>query len=167
MKWSVVLFLALAVVATPSGRALAHPSEVRGFGKLKSLVGEWEGKNEKGEAIHATFKLIASDSALLEIDTFADESTTVTVYHADMDHVALTYYSKANNQPRLSADPSVGDPKQLDFSFAGATNLHNTQIAHVHHLLLRFEGNDHLTAVWTWLHNDQEQVETYHFTRSK
>jgi hypothetical protein len=167
MSRIVLLSLALALTLLGPGYAVAQKPEPRGFAKLKSLAGEWHGKNERGEAVDTAFKLVAGNSALLETDTFADGSTNVTVYYMDMTQVALTHFSKANNQPRMSADPAVGTPKQLDFSIAGATNLHNDQIGHMHHLLLRFEDDDHFSAVWTWKHYGQEQNETYHFVRKE
>ncbi|HKV76947.1 MAG TPA: hypothetical protein VJP02_02330 [Candidatus Sulfotelmatobacter sp.] len=159
------LAIALLLVMARPGYAFPQAREPRGFAELRSLVGEWQGTNEKGEAVDATFKLVAGNSALLEVDTFADESTNVIVYYMDTSRVALTLFSKANNQPRMSADPAVGDARKLDFSFVGATNLHSNQIGHMHHLLLHFEDNDHFSAVWTWRHYDQEQNETYRFTR--
>lgn len=165
MKRYISLFVALVTMAAWPSLTTAQSGEVRGFAKLRQLVGEWDGADDKGAAVRASFRLIAGDSALLEVDTFADSSTTATVYHADMKRVALTHFSRANNQPRMSADPAAGDPQELDFSFVGATNLHSTQIGHMHHLLLRFKDDHHFDAVWTWRHYDQEQTETYHFIR--
>jgi hypothetical protein len=140
--------------------------EVRGFARLKSLVGNWEGKGANGAVVRATFKLVASDSALLETDTYFDGSTELTVYSMDIDHVCLTRYSKANNQPRLEADPNSGDARELDFSFVGATNLHHMEIGHVQRLRLRFLDEDHFTATWTWHHNGAEQDMVFQFQRT-
>ena len=164
---SVLAFFVLAGTLCCTANGAPPAAQARGFARLKLLAGNWEGKTEKGAVVLASFKLVASDSALLETDTFSDGSTEITVYNMDIAHICLTHYSKANNQPRLEADPNSGDPRELNFSFVGATNLHHIEIGHVQRLRLRFIDDDHFTATWTWQHNGQEQNQVLQFQRKQ
>ena len=90
---------------------------------MKTLVGEWEGKAANGKAVQVSYRLVVGGTALMETLHPADEPEMVTLYTADGDHVAVTHYCPTNNQPRMRSAPVSGDPKKLNFSFVGATNL--------------------------------------------
>ena len=177
MRLRTMLGLLTALVLL-AGAAAVQSSPATGFDKLKSLVGEWEGKNEGGTAARVSYKLVSGNSALVETLAPADEPEMVTVYHADgsrPEGSGLTHYCSAGNQPRPEASGralayATGGPG-LQFVFLDATNLAsaapNVRGGHMQKLAIRFEDNDHFTQRWTWRDKGQEKTEVFHFTRKK
>ena len=145
----------------PASRATAA------FRKLQTLVGDWEGKDEHATAVKTNFKLIVSDTAVMETLTASGMDEMVTLYSQDGDAIALLHYCPTNNQPRMRALPPAGDVKELVFSFQGAGNLPSPATGHEHKLVLRFEDKDHLTEHWTWRQNGKDTEMSYHFVRKK
>lgn len=117
---------------------------------MKMLVGEWEGKAENGTAVRVSYRLVSGGTALMESLQPVGEPEMVTLYTADGDHLALTHYCSANNQPHLRTAPISGGPQKLDFSFVGATNLASPAASHIHHLVVTFEDNDHSQKMRTF-----------------
>lgn len=145
----------------PVVRAADNP----GFDKVKTLVGDWEGKAPDGKPVRVSYRLVSSGTALMETLGPGGESEMVTIYTADADRVALTHYCNANNQPRMRSAPVGGIPQKLDFSFVGATNLASPTAGHMHNLTVTFEDKDHFTQMWTWREGLKERTTTFHFTR--
>jgi len=81
--------------------------------------------------------------------------------------VALTHYCTANNQPRMQTEPIAGDPKVLDFTFTGGTNLTSTNHAHIDGLVVTFQDEDHFTQKWSWKESGNDEFTTIQFTRKK
>ena len=120
----------LTAVVLLAGAAAVQSSPATGFDKLKSLGGEWEGKNESRAAGRASYKLVSGGSALVETLAPADEPEMVTVYHADgsrPEGSGLTHYCSAGNQPRPEASGRAlayaPGGSELQFVFLDATNL--------------------------------------------
>jgi hypothetical protein len=164
LTWLSLCMLCLTFCARP---AAAQTKESAGFAKMKTLVGEWEGKAEDGKAIQVSYRLVSGGTALMEMIHPADEADMVTVYTADGDRVAVTHYCSANNQPRMQTAPISSSPQKLEFSFVGATNLAGPTAGHMHHLAVKFENNDHFTQNWTWRDNGKDKIETFHLVRKK
>lgn len=166
MKLQKMLRLLTALVLL-AGVAGVQASPATGFDRLKSLVGEWEGKSESGAAGRASYKLVSGNSALVETLQPANEPEMVTVYHTDGGRLLLTHYCSAGNQPRMRAlDYAPGGP-ELQFVFLDATNLASAEAGHMEKLAIRFEDNDHFTQRWTWRDKGQEKTEVFHFARKK
>jgi hypothetical protein len=91
----------------------------------------------------------------------------VTLYSVDRDGIALVHYCPANNQPRMLVVPSSGDVKELSFDYQGAGNLASPSTGHQHHLVLRFEDDNHITETWTWREGDKDTPMVFHFSRKK
>ena len=156
--------LSFALCARPCA---AHTKANPGFDKMKTLVGEWEGKAKDGKGVRASYRLVSSGTALMEMLYPMDESEMVTLYTADGDRVAVTHYCSANNQPRMRTAPVSDDPQKLDFSFVGATNLASRAAGYMYHLAVAFRDNDHFAQNWTWRENGKDTTETFQFTRKK
>lgn len=167
MKKLTWLFLCLLVFALCARPAAAQTSTNPGFDKMKTLVGEWEGKTENGKVVQVSYRLASNGTAVLEALHPPDEPEMVTLYTADGDRVAVTHYCSANNQPRMQTAPMSSSPQKLDFSFVSATNLAGPTAGHMHRLVVTLEDNDHLTQSWTWRENGKDKVETFHFSRKK
>jgi len=167
MKQLARLSLCLLGFALCAGAAAPSTDPNPGFAKMKTLVGEWEGKAADGKAVEVSYRLVSGGTALMEMLRPAGESEMVTMYTADGDRVAVTHYCSANNQPRMQTTPLSSSPQQLDFAFVGATNLASPAAGHMHRLVVSFQDDDHFTQDWTWREKDKEGVETFHFTRKK
>src|SRR3989304_4359988 len=81
-----------------------------GVGRLKTLVGEWEGTTENGARVRASYKLASNGTAILETLQTAGESEMITVYYRDADHLMLTHYCSEGNQPRMRTTPPPAPP---------------------------------------------------------
>jgi hypothetical protein len=135
------------------------------FQKVRALAGEWEGKDEQGNAVKTSFKLIAGETAVMETLNMSGMEEMVTLYSVDGDGIALLHYCPTNNQPHMRAVPPSGDIRELVFEFQGAGNLPNLATGHEHKLVMELHDNDHLTERWTWRKNGKDTEMVYHFTR--
>jgi len=160
-----VLFLLMVVMAT-SICFSAGSRAVAGFQKLQALVGNWEGKDNEGNAVKTSFKLIASNTAVMETLSIPGMDEMVTLYSIDGDAIALVHYCPTNNQPRMRAIPPPGDVKQLVFSFVGAGNLPSLATGHEHKLVIEFQDKNHITEHWTWRKNGKDTEMIFHFARA-
>lgn len=169
MKMFGVAVLALWMVAvSPPAGGKTESDAAGAFEKLKTLVGEWEGKTAKGEPVRVSYKLVSAGTCLMETLNPAKDVDMVTMYHLDGNDLKMTHYCAANNQPRMQAEPASGEIKQLAFSFLDATNLTSPGEGHMHKLLIRFEDGDHFTQEWTWREGDKDaEPEVFHFTRKE
>jgi hypothetical protein len=161
---TLLLSLAVCLVASPVFAA-EHSTAV--FRKLKSLEGEWEGKDEHGMVSRTTFKVLASGTAVMETLAPAGMEEMVTLYSVDGDGIALVHYCPTNNQPRMRVVPDSDEVKELSFDFQNAGNLKTPASGHQHHLVLRFEDADHITETWTWRQNEKDTPMIFHLTRKK
>ena len=167
MRLTRILGVAAIALAFFAGQALAQTKPNVGFEKLKTLVGEWDGKTDSGKPVRVSYKLVSGKTALLETLSPADESEMVTVYHPDGDRVMVTHYCSGNNQPRMSAAPSAPPVNQIAFSFVDVTNMANATTGHMQKLEVVFDDNDHFTQRWTWRENGRDQTEVFRYTRKK
>src|SRR5437763_673086 len=159
------------VFNTLSGVALAcvahaqDDSAVAAFGKLKLLVGDWEGTLEWTGArtgtgsMNATYYLTGNGSALVENLIMDGVPTMTSVYHLDGADLRMTHYCGAQNQPRLKAeriDPAHG---AVDFGFVDITNLRSADGPHVHGLELRLIDSNHITVTFLFQSGGKESRE--------
>jgi hypothetical protein len=166
MKRLFVLTVASFLIVSLNARS-ARAQAQAGFDKLKTLVGEWEGRNSEGVRATATYQLVSGGTALMETLSTEGESSMVTMYTLDGERLALTHYCAANNQPRMQTSPLTDVPQTLDFRFTGGTNLENGSEPHMDGLVVTFEDADHLTQRWTWKDGGNEQISVFHFTRKR
>jgi len=162
-KLSLVLLLAASI----AGPLWAGTHSAAAFKKLQSLSGDWEGKDEHGMPVKTTFKVLASDTAVMETLSPSGMEEMVTLYSIDGDGIALVHYCPTNNQPRMRVVPASDDVKELSFDFEGAGNLKSPTAGHQHHLVLRFDDSDHLTETWTWRQDNKDIPMLFHLTRKK
>jgi hypothetical protein len=137
------------------------------FRKIQSLVGDWEGKDDKGQPAKTNFKLIVSGTAVMETLAPTGMENMVTVYSLDGDGIALVHFCPTNNQPRMRVIPATSDPQELAFDFVSAGNLPSAATGHQHHLLMRFEDADHVTETWTWRQDNMDMPMVFHLSRKK
>ena len=164
---------------SPLGRRLAlrTPSNVRvdlversdaqlAFERLCGLAGSWEGRSSQGWTARIEIEVIARGSAVLERSNFEAHpgETMLTLFHRDGADLVLTHYCVAGNQPRLVA--SEIDPARLHFTFRDATNLAARDVGHMDECVLRFEGPDAFSSVWSFYQDGQTSwAEEIHYRR--
>ena len=172
MRLVIVLIVAsVAVTAAPSttrsdapttapttAPAAANTPARRAFERIKRLEGTWLGKSTKGWEERTAFKVIAGGSAVMYTSFDAHPGQTMlTVFHLDGEHLMLTHYCVAKNQPRLRATGFSADENTITFTFLDATNLHSRDKGHMDQAVFRFEGEDRFTTKWTWYQDGQER----------
>src|SRR5258707_266963 len=93
-RFAVFAFVVIATLA-----AAAQSSGKRSFDAMKSLNGNWEGKDSMGAAVQVSFRPTAGGSAIMsELQTAKGHSEDmVTMIHMDGDHLLLTHYCAAGN----------------------------------------------------------------------
>ena len=140
------------------------------FEKLKSLAGEWEGKeNEGGTSIPATtsFRVVSDGSAILNVLGAGTPHEMVTMFHMDNADLLATHYCAVHNQPRFRYVSST-DPKVVNFEFKDATNLASPNAAHMVGLKVTMVDANHHFEDWTF-RDDAGQTATsrFEFQRKK
>lgn len=154
-----------------TGLALVCVSEAQddsgatAFGKLKTLVGDWEGTYEWTGArtatgsMNAAYYMTGNGSALVENLIMDGTPTMTSVYHLDGADLRMTHYCAAQNQPRLKAERVDLPHGAIDFGFVDVTNLRSPDAAHVHGLELRLIDSNHITVTFLFQSGGKESRE--------
>jgi hypothetical protein len=137
------------------------------FEKMKSLAGEWQGKSSDGHSATATYSLVSDNSALLERLAMGGESEMVTVYYPDGDHLMMTHYCSAHNQPRMRTKAATAEGKSIVLDFVDATNLATPDAGHMRKLVVTFGDQNHFTQNWTWREKGKDGAVVIEFERRK
>jgi len=154
----------LALLALGPGLSQAAGKADPSWEKLKSLVGDWEGRFE-GQPARVSYKLVSSGKALLETMETHDSNQMVTLYHPDGASLLLTHYCSMGNQSRLRAT-GMRDGR-LDFSFVDVTNLQSPDEHRMTRLVLSLPDATHLVQEWTSRDGAKEHVGRFEYTRTK
>ena len=160
-RFSIVAMLFITAAGGVPGASYSASA----FKKLQALAGEWEGTDGKHQPVKTNFKSIVSNTAVMETLSPTGMEDMVTVYSLDEDGIALIHFCSTNNQPRMRATPSTDTVKELAFDFQGASNLPSPNTGHQHHLLIRFEDENHITETWTWRQDGMDMPMVFHLTR--
>jgi hypothetical protein len=137
------------------------------FEKMKSLVGEWKGTSVDKKPVTVTYTLVSDNSALMEKLAVGGESEMVTMYYPDGDHLMMTHYCSAHNQPRMRSQSVSSEIKKITFDLVDVTNLSSPDAGHMKKLVVTFANKDHMTQEWTWTQKGKEKIEVFNFERMK
>ena len=162
------LFLAATISAGAAGRTAANTEVDAGtaFSRLKDLVGDWDVESSRGKG-HSRFEMIAGGSVLLEHFTEPGGQEMLTAYHLDGRRLVLTHYCLAGNQPQMVAEKFDGASGELDFAFAGGTNI-SPGAGHMHDAVFHLASNDRFDAKWDFVEAGKVKFsEEIHYTRIK
>jgi len=162
VRQTLMLFLVLMAVAAAGLAASKSQPE---FDKIKSLAGDWQGKASDGNPVHINYKVVSGGTAVMESIEAGAEPQMVTLYYLDGDHLMMTHYCMANNQPRMRADASTSTPDAIKFTFVDATNLSSPDAGHMHAHSIIWKDAEHVTQQWTWRQKGEEKVETFELQR--
>jgi hypothetical protein len=158
---SLLLLGAIAVAASPDNKLVDAQTA---FARLKTLAGEWQAETPKGKA-EVRYELIAGGSVLLEHDTMPGQGTMMTAYHLDGNQLVLTHYCMAGNQPHMVAQRFDNESGELDFVFAGGTNL-KAGPGHMRDARFHLISGNRFDAAWNFAKNDNTTVtENLHYSR--
>ncbi len=133
------------------------------FERLKQLQGDWQSVKTGDHINKVSYRVIANGSAVEE--TFSGpEGEMLTVYTLNGDHILLTHYCTAHNQPRMQA--SALHDGTLDFQFLDATGLSSPGEGHMHNASFHFTDENHFSATWHFVENGKEKFsENMEFAR--
>ena len=161
MKRTSIVVFTVVVLAAIS--AAAQSVGQKSFAAMKSLTGEWEGKNQMGEPVEVSYRLTAGGSALMsEIRSKQGKiaEDMISMIHMDGERLLLTHYCHAGNQPRMQASMSP-DGKSITFDFVDATNLNNSQPGHMQRVVFTFTDSNHHTEEWHFQAAGKELVQKF------
>jgi len=153
--------LVVILVATA---ALAQSDAGKTFDQLKTLSGNWEGKNSEGKDLKVTFRPTSGGSALMS-EILGGESM-ITMFHLDNGRVLATHYCAVGNQPRMQASTSP-DGKTITFTFVDGTNIATPKAGHMDSLVITIPDGDHHTEDWTFVQDGKEMKEHFVLARAK
>ena len=162
-KISLAMLLTLLVlaIAAPANASTNPPAA---FDQLKTLVGEWEGTNSAG-AVKATYTLASGGTVLMERLKSANEPEMITMYSADGDHIVVTHYCSAGNQPQMTSATLLGKPQKFSFSLLRVTGLKSEAEGHMVGLVLSIVDKDHLTQEWKYQANGKVSADLFQLKR--
>lgn len=145
--------------------AAAEPITPRAaFAQLQTLVGEWEGKTEKGRALKVSYRLTANNTVLIETWTLGPTRESLTLYHMDNESLIATHYCPVGNQPRLRFKEG-GSASVFVFEFVSATNLPKPEAAHQHRFEMELLQPNSFARSETYLENGKGEPERIVYSR--
>jgi hypothetical protein len=167
-----VLALCVLVLSTTWLSAANPPSSTdasAAFTRLKSLAGDWEGKDQSGSKSHIRYEVVSGGSAVIE--RFEDQNlgpanAMVTVYYLDGGRLLLSHYCMAKNQPRMQAQAFDDATGELRFTFLDATGLPSPNAGHMHNATFHFTDANHFSTDWQFFENAKpKKTESLEYTR--
>jgi len=157
-----LILLATSLALTASA---AEPITARAaFTQLQTLVGEWEGKTEKGRALKVSYRLTANNTVLIETWTLGPQRESLTLYHMDNESLLATHYCPVGNQPRLRFKEG-GSASLFAFEFVSATNLPKPEAAHQHRFEMELLDANSFARSETYLENGKGDAERIVYSR--
>jgi hypothetical protein len=165
MKRTVLAVFTFTLLAAMA--AFAQSNGQKSFETMKSLSGNWEGKDSMGGAVAVSNRLTAGGSALMsEIKTnmHGKNEDMISMINMDGDRLLLTHYCSAGNQPRMQASLSP-DGKSVTFTFVDATNLAGPDTPHMQSVTFNFIDENHHTEEWRFAVPGKEMVQRFDLQR--
>jgi hypothetical protein len=161
MKRTNVALLTIVVLAAIS--AGAQSTGQKSFDTMKSLTGNWKGKDQVGDSIDVSYRMTGGGSTLMsEIRTSKEGHSDgmISMIHMDGDRLLLTHYCSAGNQPRMQASISP-DGKSITFDFVDGTNITSSQPGHMQRVIFSFTDATHHTEEWHFAAPGKEMVQKF------
>jgi hypothetical protein len=156
------LCLVIGVVLTAQE---SHPAvgSTTAFDQLKSLAGEWQGKDN----MKVFYSVVSNGSVVMEHLAPATKYEMVTMYSVDGDRIVATHYCAAGNQPTLQTAPSPAANGKYDFSLLRVSGTKTPDEGHMSRLTLTIPDKDHITQAWTYDDHGKNMVDMFSYTRVK
>jgi|SRR6516225_19110 len=155
----------MLVTATAIGMpANEKASGAMAFDQLKTLVGEWEGRDNSGPA-KITYTLVSGGTALMERLQPAKDAEMITMYSADGDRILATHYCSQGNQPAMKSESLTGTTNKYSFSLVSVSGLKTPDEGHMVGLVLTVVDKDHLTQEWIYQDKGKTSTEVFQYKR--
>ena len=158
---AILLVTSLALAAVEAADQITPRAA---FAQLQTLVGEWEGKTEKGRVLKVSYRLTANNTVLIETWTLGPQRESLTLYHMDNESLLATHYCAIGNQPRLRFKEG-GSPSLFVFEFVSATNLPKPEASHQHRFEIELLGPNSFARSETYLENGKGDPERIVYSR--
>ncbi len=158
---SIRFVLATAVLFATA--AFAQTSGQKSFDVMKSLAGQWEGKDSRGQALQVSYRITGDGSALMS-EIQSHHGDMISMFHMDNDRFLMTHYCDAGNQPRMAGTLSP-DGSRVKFDFVDGTNLQGSKRGHMNELVVSVTDADHHTEDWTFVQDGKEMREHFDLHR--
>ena len=163
-----LLLLSLSLCLFTAAQEMHPPGRsTPAFDQLKSLAGEWDGTDTHGSKVNLTYQVVSNGSVLMERRKSVDESEMITMYSLDGDHIVVTHYCSAGNQPTMQTPTAAAATGKYDFSFVRISGAKTPDEGHMVALSVTMPDKDHLTQVWTFQDHGKSIVNTFTYTRKK
>ncbi len=165
MKKSIYVLVAGAYLLCV-GLSLAYGAEgssapytgSKGFERMKELVGVWEGTSsmpKEGEKVRVEYRLSSGGSSIVETLFPGTPHEMVSVYFDNKGQLTMTHYCALRNQPRMKLQKA--DARNLNFMFAGGTNIDPKKDAYMRSLTITFVDKNHIIEKWTLFEAGKEK----------
>jgi hypothetical protein len=164
-----LLLLSLSLCVFAAAQEMHPPARsTPAFDQLKSLTGEWEGTNTHGSKVNLTYQVVSNGSVLMERLKSSNEPEMITMYSLDGDHIVVTHYCSAGNQPTMQTPTATAATGKYEFSFVRISGTKTPDEGHMVSLSVNMtDDKDHLTQVWTFQDHGKSMVDTFTYTRKK
>ena len=159
-----VLLALGAALALAAESGAADPIEAS-WERLRSLVGEWEGRYSEGFAARVSYRLVSNGTAIMETLESAHDDQMVTLYHRDGSSLLLTHYCSLGNQTRMRSRGLENG--RMAFAYVDASNVKGADDHVMSGLVMTFNGPDRLAHEWTSRSGSREQTGRFEFQRKK
>jgi hypothetical protein len=134
--------------------------------QFKSLAGDWDGKDSRGNPVHASYEALASGVVMERLQT-EGHPAMITMYSLDGDHIMAIHFCSEGNQPIMKTGPISAATGKYDFQIERAYGLRSPDDIHMVELLVTLADSDHLSQAWTNLDHGKRSTNTISFTRKK
>ena len=154
----VYLLLVGFTTAFAGEHSLSAYSGSKEFERMKELAGVWEGTSnmaKEGERVRVEYRLSSGGSSIVETLSPGTPHEMVSVYFENKGQLTMTHYCALRNQPRMKLQKA--DAQNLNFVFAGGTNIDPKKDAYMHSLTITIVDKNHIIEKWTLFKEGKEQ----------
>jgi hypothetical protein len=154
----VYLLLIGLAIAFAGEHSLGPYSGSKEFERMKELAGVWEGTSnmpKEGEKVKVEYRLSSGGSSIVETLLPGTPHEMVSVYFDNKGQLTMTHYCALRNQPRMKLQKA--DAQNLNFMFAGGTNIDSKKDAYMRSLTISFVDKNHIIEKWTLFKEGKEQ----------
>jgi len=130
----------------------------KGVERMKELAGVWEGTSnmpKEGERVWVEYRLSSGGSSIVETLLPGTPHEMVSVYFDNKGQLTMTHYCALRNQPRMKLQKA--DAQNLNFTFAGGTNIDPKKDAYMHSLTITSVDKNHIIEKWTLFEDGKEK----------
>ena len=154
-----VYLLLVGLTTTFAGEhALGPYSGSKEFERLKGLEGVWEGTSnmsKEGQRVKVEYRLSSGGSSVVDTLFPGTPHEMVSVYFDNKGQLTMTHYCALRNQPTMKLQKA--DARNLNFMFAGGTNIDPKKDAYMRSLTITFVDQNRIIEKWTSFKGGKEE----------